>query len=92
MHEKNINGEWEQIMTTPGFIGKNRKFMFVCHLPEGMDETVTWSVEGEDAGTIEDMYEPFLIQQGFIVRTPKGREATDKAFAHCGITPPERKA
>lgn len=41
------------IDAVPGFIGKNRKFMFVCHLPEGMDETVTWSVEGEDAGTID---------------------------------------
>ena len=50
------------------------------------------SALSESLDTIEDVYEPFLIQQGFIVRTPKGREATDKAFAHCGITPPERKA
>jgi Holliday junction DNA helicase RuvB len=35
----------------------------------------------EDAGTIEEVYEPFLIQQGFIQRTPRGREATDLAYA-----------
>jgi Holliday junction DNA helicase RuvB len=34
----------------------------------------------EDAGTIEEVYEPFLIQQGFIQRTPRGREATDLAY------------
>ena len=39
---------------------------------------------------LTDHRDPFLIQQGFIIRTPKGREATDKAFAHCGATPPER--
>lgn len=39
---------------------------------------------GEDAGTIEEVYEPFLIMQGFLMRTPRGREATSKAFAHLG--------
>jgi len=38
----------------------------------------------EDAGTIEEVYEPFLIQQGFLQRTPRGREATDIAYAHFG--------
>ena len=37
---------------------------------------------GEDAGTIEDVYEPFLIKEGFIKRTPRGREATDLAYQH----------
>lgn len=37
---------------------------------------------GEDAGTIEDVYEPFLIKEGFIKRTPRGREATDLAYRH----------
>jgi len=37
---------------------------------------------GEDAGTIEEVYEPFLIQEGYIVRTPRGREATLKAYQH----------
>jgi Holliday junction DNA helicase RuvB len=43
---------------------------------------------GEDAGTIEDVYEPFLIQQGFLQRTPRGRQATPITFRHFGFTPP----
>jgi len=39
---------------------------------------------GEEAGTIEEVYEPFLIQEGYILRTPRGREATDKAYKHLG--------
>ncbi|MDR2475798.1 MAG: Holliday junction branch migration DNA helicase RuvB [Bacteroidales bacterium] len=39
---------------------------------------------GEDAGTIEEVYEPFLIKEGFIKRTPRGREVTDLAFKHLG--------
>ncbi|HAG17188.1 MAG TPA: Holliday junction branch migration DNA helicase RuvB [Bacteroidales bacterium] len=39
---------------------------------------------GEDAGTIEEVYEPFLIQEGFLVRTPRGREVTDAAYRHLG--------
>jgi Holliday junction DNA helicase RuvB len=41
----------------------------------------------ETAETIEEVYEPFLIQQGFIVRTPRGRQVTDKTYKHLGITP-----
>lgn len=39
---------------------------------------------GEDAGTIEEVYEPFLIQEGYLTRTPRGREATDAAYKHLG--------
>jgi Holliday junction DNA helicase RuvB len=39
---------------------------------------------GEDAGTIEEVYEPFLIQEGYLMRTPRGRETTDKAYKHLG--------
>ena len=42
---------------------------------------------GEQAGTIEEVYEPFLIKEGFIRRTPRGREATDIAYKHLGRTP-----
>ncbi len=42
---------------------------------------------GEDAGTIEDVHEPYLIQQGYIKRTPRGREVTYKAYEHLGFTP-----
>ena len=41
---------------------------------------------GEDPGTIEDVYEPFLMIEGFIKRTPKGREATELAYKHLGLT------
>src|SRR6187455_620401 len=43
---------------------------------------------GEEPGTLEEVYEPFLIQEGFIKRTPRGREATAKAYEHLGKTPP----
>lgn len=39
---------------------------------------------GEESGTLEEVYEPFLIQEGYIVRTPRGREATKKAYEHLG--------
>ena len=43
---------------------------------------------GEDRGTLEDLYEPFLIQEGFLQRTPRGRIATSRAYQHLGLTPP----
>jgi Holliday junction DNA helicase RuvB len=54
--------------------------------PVGL-ETLAASV-GEDKGTIEDIYEPFLIQEGFLDRTPRGRVATARAFAHFGRSEP----
>ena len=53
--------------------------------PVGLD-TLAASI-GEDSGTIEDVYEPYLVKNGFINRTPKGRVATDFAYEHFGITP-----
>ncbi len=47
-------------------------------------------VVGEEADTLEDVYEPFLIQEGFLKRTARGREATDLAFTHLGLKPPKR--
>ncbi|HEY8165089.1 MAG TPA: Holliday junction branch migration DNA helicase RuvB [Gemmatimonadaceae bacterium] len=43
---------------------------------------------GEDSGTIEEVYEPFLVQQGFVQRTPRGRVATSQAYRHFGYTLP----
>jgi Holliday junction DNA helicase RuvB len=43
---------------------------------------------GEESDTIEDVYEPYLLQQGFLMRTPRGRVATDAAFAHMDLEPP----
>ena len=45
---------------------------------------------GEERGTIEDVLEPYLIQQGFIMRTARGRVATRNAYLHFGLTPPRR--
>ena len=50
--------------------------------PVGLSTIAT--AVGEDSGTIEEVYEPFLIQEGYLMRTPRGREATDLAFTHLG--------
>jgi len=47
---------------------------------------------GEDAGTIEEVYEPFLIKEGYIKRTPRGREATENAYKHLGKINPQKGA
>jgi len=44
---------------------------------------------GEDPGTLEEVYEPFLMQQGFLARTPRGRTATTAAYRHFGFPPPQ---
>ena len=56
--------------------------------PVGLD-TLAASI-GEDAGTIEDVYEPFLIKSGFINRTPRGRVATEFAWHHLGLEAPRK--
>jgi holliday junction DNA helicase RuvB len=53
--------------------------------PVGLN-TISTAVS-EDAGTIEEVYEPFLIMEGFLARTPRGRQATEKAYKHLGRTP-----
>ncbi|WP_267203441.1 Holliday junction branch migration DNA helicase RuvB [Escherichia coli] len=55
--------------------------------PVGLDNLA--AVIGEERETIEDVLEPYLIQQGFLQRTPRGRMATVRAWNHFGITPPE---
>ena len=54
--------------------------------PVGLSTIAT--AMGEDPGTIEDVYEPFLIKEGFIKRTPRGREVTDLAWRHLGFNTP----
>ena len=51
--------------------------------------TTLASALSEDPDTVEDVYEPYLMQQGLMVRTPKGRQATARAFEHVGLRPPE---
>ena len=55
--------------------------------PVGLDNIA--AAIGEERGTIEDVLEPFLIQQGFIMRTPRGRMATRSAYLHLGLKPPK---
>ncbi|MGB0422754.1 MAG: Holliday junction branch migration DNA helicase RuvB [Flavobacteriales bacterium] len=53
--------------------------------PVGLNTVAT--AVGEQAGTIEEVYEPFLIQEGFLIRTPRGRQVTEMAYKHLGKTP-----
>ena len=55
--------------------------------PVGLDN-IAASI-GEERDTIEDVIEPYLIQQGYLQRTPRGRIATLAAFRHLGVTPPK---
>jgi Holliday junction DNA helicase RuvB len=55
--------------------------------PVGLNTIAT--AVGEEAGTIEEVYEPFLIMEGFLARTPRGRQATEKAYRHLGKVPGE---
>ena len=55
--------------------------------PVGLDNVA--AAIGEESGTIEDVIEPYLIQQGFLQRTPRGRIATLAAYRHLGMTPPK---
>ena len=45
---------------------------------------------GEEAETIEEVYEPFLIMEGFLKRTARGRQATELAYKHLGVIPPSQ--
>ena len=70
-------------------IDRNILFMIIDKFkggPVGLD-TLAASI-GEDAGTLEDVYEPFLLKNGFLNRTPKGRVATDLAYHHLGLEIP----
>ena len=74
-----------------GFDLMDRKFLeAVVHRfdggPVGLENVA--AAIGEEAGTIEDVIEPYLIQQGFLQRTPRGRVATLAAYRHLGLTPP----
>lgn len=56
--------------------------------PVGLDNLS--AAIGEEKETIEDVIEPYLIQQGYLMRTPRGRMATQKTYIHFGLTPPEK--
>ena len=56
--------------------------------PVGLNTVAT--AVGEEAGTIEEVYEPFLIMEGYLQRTPRGRQATERAYKHLGKVPSAR--
>jgi Holliday junction DNA helicase RuvB len=74
-----------------GFDAQDRKLLLTiiekfAGGPVGVDNLA--AAIGEERGTIEDVLEPYLIQQGFIMRTQRGRMATRHAWLHCGLRPP----
>jgi Holliday junction DNA helicase RuvB len=78
-----------------GFDAQDRKLLMTIIEkfdggPVGVDSLS--AAIGEERGTIEDVLEPYLIQQGFIMRTPRGRMATRNAYLHCGLKPPVTQA
>lgn len=78
-----------------GFDAQDRKLLLAIIEkfdggPVGVDSLS--AALGEERGTIEDVLEPYLIQQGFIMRTPRGRVATRHAYRHCGLKPPTESA
>jgi Holliday junction DNA helicase RuvB len=58
--------------------------------PVGLD-TLAAAIS-EERGTVEDVLEPYLLQQGFIMRTPRGRVVTHKAYSHFGLKPPQQQS
>jgi len=76
-----------------GFDAQDRKLLLTIIEkfdggPVGVDSLA--AAIGEERGTIEDVVEPYLIQQGYIMRTPRGRVATRTAWLHCGLEPPQQ--
>ena len=78
-----------------GFDAQDRKLLMAIIEkfdggPVGVDSLA--AAIGEERGTIEDVVEPYLIQQGYIMRTPRGRMATRTAWQYCGLKPPAIQA
>jgi len=76
-----------------GFDAQDRKLLLTVIQkfdggPVGVDSLA--AAIGEERGTIEDVLEPYLIQQGYLMRTPRGRVATRTAWQHCGLEPPRQ--
>ena len=68
----------------------NRILSTIIHKFKGgpVGLTTIATAVGEEGGTIEEVHEPFLIMEGYLMRTPRGREATEKAYRHIGVVPP----
>jgi holliday junction DNA helicase RuvB len=70
----------------------NRILSTIIHKFKGgpVGLTTIGTAVGEEAGTIEEVHEPFLIMEGYLQRTPRGRLATEKAYLHIGVVPPRQ--
>jgi Holliday junction DNA helicase RuvB len=68
----------------------NRILSAIVHKFKGGPVGITTiaTAVGEEAGTIEEVHEPFLIMEGYLQRSPRGRMATEKAYRHLGVVPP----
>ncbi|HNL39809.1 MAG TPA: Holliday junction DNA helicase RuvB C-terminal domain-containing protein, partial [Saprospiraceae bacterium] len=68
----------------------NRILSSIIHKFKGgpVGLTTIGTAVGEEPGTIEEVHEPFLIMEGYLQRTPRGRQATAKAYHHIGVAPP----
>ena len=76
-----------------GFDALDRKFLLILMEkfgggPVGIDTLA--AALGEESHTLEEVYEPYLIQEGYIQRTPRGRVATERAYRHFGLKPPSQ--
>ncbi len=71
----------------------NRILSTIIHKFKGgpVGLTTIATAVGEESGTIEEVHEPFLIMEGYLQRTPRGREATEKSYRHLGLVPPGRE-
>jgi hypothetical protein len=92
------NGEDEYLFLTPTNGSAMRFEIKKGGVTQGLNAntvlgTGTWKhvavTIGEDAGTLEEVYEPFLVQNGFVARTPRGRVVLSKAYKHLGLKEPE---
>lgn len=79
-------------MSTDWYETDNRILATIIHKFKGgpVGLTTIATAVGEEAGTIEEVHEPFLIMEGYIQRTPRGRTATEKAYKHIGAVPPKQ--
>jgi Holliday junction DNA helicase RuvB len=71
----------------------NRILSAIIHKFKGgpVGLTTIGTAVGEESGTIEEVHEPFLIMEGYLQRTPRGREATEKAYKHLKVAVPSHK-
>ena len=86
MRQFDYREKWKKLLT-PEIVSYLTRIHEFKGGPVGLDTLA--AALGEDAGTLEDVYEPYLLQNGFLNRTSRGRVATQAAYKHLGIAFPE---